>query len=524
MRTRIAGAIAVCLVFASAVACGGATPAATPTQTLEAVPKATATPTEAPPRAGPTPSKLKTPATSRVTGTITYRERMALSPDAVVEVKLSDVSRADAPAITIGEQVIENPGQVPIDFEIGYDPDAIDERLTYSVQARIIEGGNLAFINDTAYNVITRNNPDHVDMVLVRVGESPGEPAPTEPAMAETPAPIESVEVVVSESEPQKYSLKIVSGLPSGCVEFKGYDVSLDANVFTVDVVNLEPVGPVGCIAIYETHEGEVALDGNLAPGETYTVIVNGEVTNTFQVRNDRTSGWVEESSPIENVEVVVSESDPPTYSLNVLSTLPQGGTCSAFNGYDISRRSHDTIEVEVTHLKVAPGQIIPCTADLPAVSSEISLGTDFVPGERYSVIVNGQTETFTAGTMAFELGPCRMTRAAQLPIEFEYKGTVPTGFDGINRASCTFTKPVETVTVTLTGPATHTERFTLAEPSAEVSFPLPDGTLSITTKEIVLPGEYEREMTVASVDGEMFVISDQPSVLRTIKVLERGG
>ena len=222
MRTRIAGAIAVCFVFASAVACGGATPAATPTQTLEAVPKATATPTQAPLRAGPTPSKLKTPATSRVTGTITYRERMALSPDAVVEVKLSDVSRADAPAITVGEQTIENPGQVPINFEIEYDPDAIDERLTYSVQARIIEGGNLAFINDTAYSVITRSNPDHVDMVLVRVGESPDEPAPAEPAMAETPAPIESVEVVVSESEPQEYSLRIVSGLPSGCVEFKG--------------------------------------------------------------------------------------------------------------------------------------------------------------------------------------------------------------------------------------------------------------------------------------------------------------
>ena len=157
-------------------------------------------------------------------------------------------------------------------------------------------------------------------------------------------------------------------------------------------------------------------------------------------------------------------------------------------------------------------------------MSSEISLGTDFVPGERYSVIVNGQTETFTAGTMAFELGPCRMTRAAQLPIEFEYKGTVPTGFDGINRASCAFTKPVETVTVTLTGPATHTERFILAEPSAEVSFPLPDGTLSITTKEIVLPGEYEREIEVASVDGEMLVISDQPGVLKTVTVLERGG
>ena len=86
-------------------------------------------------------------------------------------------------------------------------------------------------------------------------------------------------------------------------------------------------------------------------------------------------------------------------------------------------------------------------------------------------------------------------------------------------------------MTVTLTGPATHTERFTLAEPSAEVAEPsaevslqLPDGTLSVTTKEIVLPGEYEREITVVSVDGETLVISDQPSVLKTVTVLERGG
>ena len=58
--------------------------------------------------------------------------------------------------------------------------------------------------------------------------------------------------------------------------------------------------------------------------------------------------------------------------------------------------------------------------------------------------------------------GPCLTTLAVQLPIEFEYFGTIPTGFDGINTGTCTFTKVVETVTVTLTGPATHTETFTL--------------------------------------------------------------
>ena len=120
-----------------------------------------------------------------------------------------------------------------------------------------------------------------------------------------------------------------------------------------------------------------------------------------------------------------------------------------------------------------------------------------------------------------FDVGPCRTTRAAQLPIEFEYKGTIPTGFDGINKANCTFTEPVEKVTVTLTGPATHTEVFTLSEPSTEVSFPLPEGILSISTLEIVPPGEYEREMTATSVDGETLVISDQPGVLKNVTILE---
>ena len=122
---------------------------------------------------------------------------------------------------------------------------------------------------------------------------------------------------------------------------------------------------------------------------------------------------------------------------------------------------------------------------------------------------------------VVFEVGPCRTTLAAQLPIEFEYAGTVPTGFDGINRATCTFSKPVETVTVVLTGPATHTEIFTLAEPSAEVSFSLPEGTLSITTLEIVPPGEYQREITVTSIDGDTLVISDQPGVLKAVTIIE---
>jgi putative lipoprotein len=112
-------------------------------------------------------------ATARVTGTISYRERIALPPDAVITVRLVDVSRADAPASLLGEQVIEAGGrQVPFRFEIPYDPASIDERMSYAVQARIEAGGRLIFISDQHHPVITRGAPTTVDLLLRPVARS----------------------------------------------------------------------------------------------------------------------------------------------------------------------------------------------------------------------------------------------------------------------------------------------------------------------------------------------------------------
>ena len=122
------------------------------------------------------------PPVATVTGTVTYRERIALSPNAVVEVKLLDVSRADAPATIIGEQFIENPGQVPVAFQIEYNPAVIDDSLTYVVQARITESGEPAFISDATHTVLTRGSPTHVDIVLIRDRATSTEP-PRPPAV-----------------------------------------------------------------------------------------------------------------------------------------------------------------------------------------------------------------------------------------------------------------------------------------------------------------------------------------------------
>jgi putative lipoprotein len=52
-----------------------------------------------------------------VEGAATYRERIALPPDAVFEAVLEDVSRADAPAKVLGRATINPAGQPPF-FEM----------------------------------------------------------------------------------------------------------------------------------------------------------------------------------------------------------------------------------------------------------------------------------------------------------------------------------------------------------------------------------------------------------------------
>jgi putative lipoprotein len=111
----------------------------------------------------------------KVTGTVTYRERVALPPTAVITVRLVDVSRADAPAIVLGEQLMQAAGrQVPFPFEIPYDPARIEANYSYAVEARIEQDGKLRFISDRHYAVITRGAPTRVDIVLRSVG-APGD-------------------------------------------------------------------------------------------------------------------------------------------------------------------------------------------------------------------------------------------------------------------------------------------------------------------------------------------------------------
>ena|GEM_PF-843733 len=112
-------------------------------------------------------------AQSTVTGTVSYRQRIALPPTATVEVVLADVSRADAPAVEIGKQVIKPTTQVPIAFSLSYDPAKIDSTHTYAVRASIMLDGKLWFSTTERYAVITQGNPTKVDILVQMVKSTP---------------------------------------------------------------------------------------------------------------------------------------------------------------------------------------------------------------------------------------------------------------------------------------------------------------------------------------------------------------
>jgi putative lipoprotein len=104
------------------------------------------------------------PAAGSITGTVSYLERITLPPNAVIQVRLEDVALAAKTMaqerITLGDR------QVPVPFELKFDPKKIDEKHTYVVTARIVVDDKLRFVSDKAYPVLTRNNPLRVEMIL----------------------------------------------------------------------------------------------------------------------------------------------------------------------------------------------------------------------------------------------------------------------------------------------------------------------------------------------------------------------
>jgi putative lipoprotein len=104
-----------------------------------------------------------------IEGTVWYRERMVLPPNAEIRVTLEDVARADAPSDRLSTTSLEAQGGPPFAFSLEYDPARLHDRGRYALRARIEANGRLLFTS-TEHIPAFEREPGPVKILVSRVG------------------------------------------------------------------------------------------------------------------------------------------------------------------------------------------------------------------------------------------------------------------------------------------------------------------------------------------------------------------
>ncbi len=102
----------------------------------------------------------------------------------------------------------------------------------------------------------------------------------------------------------------------------------------------------------------------------------------------------VKSLAPVESVEIRVAESYPPQYFVDVVSGLPNA--CVEFYGYE-EYRAGSVTTITVYNLEPAPSQQIACAEIYGLHEFNVPLGSDFKPGETYTLSVNDTIKSFVA-------------------------------------------------------------------------------------------------------------------------------
>lgn len=98
--------------------------------------------------------------------------------------------------------------------------------------------------------------------------------------------------------------------------------------------------------------------------------------------------------APIDGIDILVRESHPPQYAVLITSGLPSG--CARFEAARIVSRTDTQITIRVTNFMPASDDVA-CTMIYGTQQTTIDLGSDFVSGREYTVLVNNESLTFTA-------------------------------------------------------------------------------------------------------------------------------
>lgn len=107
-----------------------------------------------------------------VSGTVWIRQKVALPPDAVLTVTLSDASLADAPSKVLAQKAVRTEGkQSPFSFVLPFNPADVQPNARILLSAAITVNDKLVFITDTVQPVINQGGTK-ADLTLVPVQQT----------------------------------------------------------------------------------------------------------------------------------------------------------------------------------------------------------------------------------------------------------------------------------------------------------------------------------------------------------------
>jgi putative lipoprotein len=103
-----------------------------------------------------------------ILGTVTYLEEVALPIEARLRVMLLDIDAPDVPDFILAKHESAILRDVPIQFDLPYDPRVIRADVLYGVSAEILVGDEVWFEMPEPVPVLTKGNPGRVELVLHR--------------------------------------------------------------------------------------------------------------------------------------------------------------------------------------------------------------------------------------------------------------------------------------------------------------------------------------------------------------------
>lgn len=116
-----------------------------------------------------------------VTGTVFYRERIALPDDAVLTVRLGVMEASGLGDHLIAEQIVAPAGQVPIGFALQLDTADLPQDARIGLDAAIVSDGSILFRTREAVPLPATDGAP-LEILLVNAGREPV--APQQPAIA----------------------------------------------------------------------------------------------------------------------------------------------------------------------------------------------------------------------------------------------------------------------------------------------------------------------------------------------------